>query len=80
MTSIAQVEKEKVRYIEKVFNYHIWAFAKGNTSFKSADYAAAVGHYSAAIVADRKDPTLPLNRAAAYLKLGKWVRAALSTC
>ncbi|KAG9035787.1 hypothetical protein FRB95_010555 [Tulasnella sp. JGI-2019a] len=44
---------------------------KGNAAFKSGDYATAVGQYSAAIVADRTDPTLPLNRAAAYLKLGK---------
>ncbi|KAG8880382.1 hypothetical protein FRB98_005143 [Tulasnella sp. 332] len=44
---------------------------KGNAAFKSGDHAAAVGQYSAAIVADRTDPTLPLNRAAAYLKLGK---------
>ncbi|KZS86930.1 TPR-like protein [Sistotremastrum niveocremeum HHB9708] len=44
---------------------------KGNASFKAGNYAEAVGHYSAAIVADRKEPTYPLNRAAAYLKLGK---------
>ncbi|KAK0188216.1 TPR-like protein [Armillaria mellea] len=44
---------------------------KGNTAFKAGDYATAVGHYSSAIVNDRKDYTLPLNRAAAYLKLGK---------
>ncbi|KAK0503827.1 hypothetical protein EDD18DRAFT_1130880 [Armillaria luteobubalina] len=45
---------------------------KGNTAFKAGDYATAVGHYSSAIVNDRKDYTLPLNRAAAYLKLGKF--------
>ncbi|KAF8630009.1 hypothetical protein AX15_003158 [Amanita polypyramis BW_CC] len=44
---------------------------KGNAAFKSSDYADAVGHYTEAILADRTDPTLPLNRAAAYLKLGK---------
>ncbi|KAF9265179.1 hypothetical protein L218DRAFT_160232 [Marasmius fiardii PR-910] len=44
---------------------------KGNAAFKAGDYATAVGHYSAAILNDRKDFTLPLNRAAAYLKLGK---------
>ncbi|KAK0244398.1 hypothetical protein EDD85DRAFT_807910 [Armillaria nabsnona] len=44
---------------------------KGNAAFKAGDYATAVGHYSSAIVNDRKDYTLPLNRAAAYLKLGK---------
>ncbi|KAK7689748.1 hypothetical protein QCA50_006387 [Cerrena zonata] len=44
---------------------------KGNASFKSGDFATAVGHYSAAVVADSRNPTYPLNRAAAYLKLGK---------
>ncbi|CAL1713409.1 unnamed protein product [Somion occarium] len=44
---------------------------KGNTAFKAGDYPTAIGHYSAAIVADAQNPTLPLNRAAAYLKLGK---------
>ncbi|KAG8977537.1 hypothetical protein FRC05_001395 [Tulasnella sp. 425] len=43
----------------------------GNASFKVGKFADAVGHYSAAIFMDRTDPTLPLNRAAAYLKLGK---------
>ncbi|KAL1753894.1 hypothetical protein FB107DRAFT_276295 [Schizophyllum commune] len=44
---------------------------KGNTAFKSGDYVAAVGHYTEAILADKHDPTFFLNRAAAYLKLGK---------
>ncbi|KAF8332965.1 hypothetical protein F5887DRAFT_564238 [Amanita rubescens] len=44
---------------------------KGNTAFKAGDYANAVGQYTEAILTDRTDPTLPLNRAAAYLKLGK---------
>ncbi|GLB45501.1 putative rna polymerase ii-associated protein 3 [Lyophyllum shimeji] len=44
---------------------------KGNAAFKSGDYPTAIGHYTAAILADNKDYTLPLNRAAAYLKLGK---------
>lgn len=44
---------------------------KGNAAFKTGDYPIAIGHYTAAILADRKDPTFPLNRAAAYLKLGK---------
>ncbi|KAK2465761.1 hypothetical protein APHAL10511_002305 [Amanita phalloides] len=44
---------------------------KGNAAFKAGDYANAIGHYTEAILADRSDPTLPLNRAAAYLKLGK---------
>ncbi|KAJ7201254.1 hypothetical protein GGX14DRAFT_655950 [Mycena pura] len=44
---------------------------KGNAAFKAGDYPTAIGHYSAAIHTDRNDATLPLNRAAAYLKLGK---------
>ncbi|CAA7269109.1 unnamed protein product [Cyclocybe aegerita] len=44
----------------------------GNTAFKAGDYPTAIGHYTAAILADRKDATFPLNRAAAYLKLGKY--------
>ncbi|EEB93863.1 hypothetical protein MPER_07429, partial [Moniliophthora perniciosa FA553] len=44
---------------------------KGNAAFKSGDFFTAIGHYSAAIIEDRKDPTFPLNRAAAYLKIGK---------
>ncbi|KAG6860751.1 hypothetical protein C0995_007869 [Termitomyces sp. Mi166 len=44
---------------------------KGNASFKAGKYVDAIGHYTAAIIADGKDHTFPLNRAAAYLKLGK---------
>ncbi|KIJ60272.1 hypothetical protein HYDPIDRAFT_99130, partial [Hydnomerulius pinastri MD-312] len=44
---------------------------KGNAAFKAADYPSAIGHYTAAIFADGSDPTFFLNRAAAYLKLGK---------
>ncbi|KAJ7610977.1 hypothetical protein FB45DRAFT_942195 [Roridomyces roridus] len=44
---------------------------KGNAAFKAGDYPTAVGHYSVAIHNDRNDATFPLNRAAAYLKLGK---------
>ncbi|KAJ7070602.1 TPR-like protein [Mycena amicta] len=44
---------------------------KGNAAFKAGDFPIAIGHYTAAILADRTDPTFPLNRAAAYLKLGK---------
>ncbi|KAL1686439.1 hypothetical protein GGG16DRAFT_117880 [Schizophyllum commune] len=44
---------------------------KGNAAFKCGDYVAAVGHYTEAILADKHDPTFFLNRAAAYLKLGK---------
>ncbi|KAF8470420.1 hypothetical protein DFH94DRAFT_209695 [Russula ochroleuca] len=44
---------------------------KGNAAFKSGDYAAAIGHYTAAALADPSEPTFFLNRAAAYLKLSK---------
>ncbi|EIM85824.1 uncharacterized protein STEHIDRAFT_121842 [Stereum hirsutum FP-91666 SS1] len=44
---------------------------KGNAAFKAGDFAASIGHYTSAILADPNDPTFPLNRAAAYLKLGK---------
>ncbi|KAI0078217.1 hypothetical protein K474DRAFT_1746054 [Panus rudis PR-1116 ss-1] len=44
---------------------------KGNAAFKAGDYPTAIGHYSAAIVADPQNATYPLNRAAAYLKLQK---------
>lgn len=46
---------------------------QGNAAFKSGDYPAAIGHYTSAILADGNDPTFALNRAAAYLKLGKYV-------
>ncbi|KAG2123377.1 hypothetical protein BD769DRAFT_1471366 [Suillus cothurnatus] len=44
---------------------------QGNAAFKSGDYPAAIGHYTSAILANTNDSTFPLNRAAAYLKLGK---------
>ncbi|CAG7852200.1 SubName: Full=Uncharacterized protein {ECO:0000313/EMBL:CCA67660.1} [Serendipita indica DSM 11827] len=46
--------------------------AKGNEFFKAGNYAAAVGEYTSAMLADPKDATFPLNRAAAYLKLNKF--------
>ena len=46
---------------------------QGNVAFKSGDYPIAIGHYTTAILADKSDVTYPLNRAAAYLKLGKYV-------
>ncbi|RXW14140.1 hypothetical protein EST38_g11716, partial [Candolleomyces aberdarensis] len=44
----------------------------GNEAFKQGRYADAVGFYTAAIIANREEPTYPLNRSAAYLKLGKF--------
>lgn len=44
---------------------------QGNAAFKLGDYPAAIGHYTSAILANANDSTFPLNRAAAYLKLGK---------
>lgn len=46
---------------------------QGNDAFKSGDYPTAIGHYTTAILANKSDATYPLNRAAAYLKLGKYV-------
>ena len=46
---------------------------QGNVAFKSGDYPTAIGHYTTAILANKSDVTYPLNRAAAYLKLGKYV-------
>jgi hypothetical protein len=43
----------------------------GNLAFKACDFPTAIGHYTDAITADRLDPVYPLNRAAAYLKIGK---------
>jgi tetratricopeptide (TPR) repeat protein len=53
-------------------NYSI----QGNAAFKAGDYPAAIGLYTEAILTKPDDPTFPLNRAAAYLKLGKYVRFA----
>ncbi|KAF9651571.1 hypothetical protein BDM02DRAFT_3090710, partial [Thelephora ganbajun] len=44
----------------------------GNAAFKAGDFPASIGHYTSAILADPSNPTLYLNRAAAYLKLGKY--------
>jgi len=44
---------------------------QGNAAFKTGDFVGAIGHYTDAHLADRLEPTYPLNRAAAYLKLGK---------
>ncbi|KAJ4480850.1 hypothetical protein J3R30DRAFT_3369633 [Lentinula aciculospora] len=44
---------------------------KGNNAFKNGDFPSAIGHYAQAILEDPTDWTFPLNRAAAYLKLGK---------
>ncbi|TCD62427.1 hypothetical protein EIP91_006909 [Steccherinum ochraceum] len=46
-------------------------FCKGNDAFGAGDFPAAIGHYTSAVLADPSNPIYPLNRAAAYLKLGK---------
>jgi Flp pilus assembly protein TadD len=73
MAQAAQ-EKEKVCYTTEEQSTKL---LQGNAAFKAGDYPTAIGHYSAAIHADRTDATFPLNRAAAYLKLGKYVSARL---
>ena len=44
---------------------------QGNAAFKAGDFPTAIGHYTSAFIADPSNATYPLNRAAAYLKLGK---------
>ena len=46
---------------------------QGNAAFKAGKLPEAIGFYTQAIFSDRNDATYPLNRAAAYLKLGKYV-------
>ncbi|SPO23101.1 uncharacterized protein UTRI_01779 [Ustilago trichophora] len=48
---------------------------QGNEAFGKKQYPEAIGFYSAAHVADPTEPTYPLNRAMAYIKLGKFVDA-----
>ncbi|KAG6914479.1 hypothetical protein DXG01_017029 [Tephrocybe rancida] len=70
--SKAQAAKEKVG--SRLYPYSEFSYLKqnqGNAAFKAGQYPDAIGHYTAAILADGKDHTFPLNRAAAYLKLGK---------
>ena len=76
----AQAAKDKVSLIrfslifkKKTIAYYHHNFLQGNFAFKSGDYPTAIGHYTTAILADKTDVTYPLNRAAAYLKLGKYV-------
>lgn len=54
--------------------YSLTPTTQGNAAFKSGAFPEAIGHYTTAILADRSDPTYLLNRAAAYLKLGKYVQ------
>ena len=70
----AQIAKDKVLLSFVLHLQQTWSSSRqGNAAFKAGDYPAAIGHYTAAILADRNDSTYPLNRAAAYLKLGKCV-------
>ncbi|KAJ9478303.1 TPR_REGION domain-containing protein [Pseudozyma hubeiensis] len=48
---------------------------KGNEAFAKKQWADAVGHYTVAHYADPTEPTYPLNRAMAYIKLSKFVDA-----
>jgi len=43
----------------------------GNAAFRAGKWDESIGHYTVAILADGSNLTYPLNRAAAYLKLGK---------
>lgn len=79
MSGAQAKEKEKVRCLALGVRVSTQAHPlfQGNAAFKAGDFAAAIGHYSAAIFADRNDATFPLNRAAAYLKLSKYVLHSL---
>ena len=71
----AQAAKDNVSF-HNLFpqkNHRLVYISQGNIAFKSGDYPTAIGHYTTAILADKNDATYPLNRAAAYLKLGKYV-------
>ncbi|GAC96362.1 hypothetical protein PHSY_003942 [Pseudozyma hubeiensis SY62] len=65
--SAGQVQSDKVKAQT--------AKQKGNEAFAKKQWADAVGHYTVAHYADPTDPTYPLNRAMAYIKLGKFVDA-----
>lgn len=51
------------------------AKAKGNDAFGKKQYPEAIGFYTAAHMADPTEPTYPLNRAMAYIKLAKYMDA-----
>ncbi|KAH9946033.1 TPR-like protein [Epithele typhae] len=72
MATVAQKEKDKVRFAPtRTTLGGPLILVQGNAAFKAGDFPTAVGHYTAAFIADPTNPTYPLNRAAAYLKLGK---------
>jgi len=69
----ALAAKEKVEGTSLLLDFALLTnFSQGNVSFKSGDFPVAIGHYTTAFLADPTDPTFPLNRAAAYLKLDKF--------
>lgn len=69
----AQKAKELVWPAYNKWPHLLTAEFQGNAAFKAGDYPNAIGHYTAAILAEKDDVTFYLNRAAAYLKLGKCV-------
>jgi Flp pilus assembly protein TadD len=77
-SSAAVVAKDKVKNIISYRRLSHQLF-QGNAAFKAADYVAAIGHYTAATLADPSEPTFFLNRAAAYLKLLKCVCTPLES-
>ena len=68
---MAAAFKLKVRFAIGEPSSALIRVLQGNDAFKAGDYAAAIGAYTSAIMADPSDATFPLNRAAAYLKLFK---------
>ena len=71
----AKVAKDKVSDAANIPGQVLTRLGQGNAAFKAADYPTAIGHYTNAILADSNDHTFFLNRAAAYLKLGKYVHS-----
>ncbi|SNX83278.1 uncharacterized protein MEPE_01985 [Melanopsichium pennsylvanicum] len=65
MTRDAQSDREQAEKFKQL----------GNEAFRKQQWAEAIGHYSAAQLSDPNEATYPLNRAMAYLKLGKFLDA-----
>lgn len=57
----------------EVFLVNLETYHQGNAAFKAGDFQAAIDNYTAAILSDSNNATFLLNRAAAYLKVGKYV-------
>jgi Flp pilus assembly protein TadD len=72
-TTASLKAKDFVRHTDQNEYAQLMEICQGNAAFKAGDFPASIGHYTSAILADPNNPTFYLNRAAAYLKLGKYV-------